>query len=193
MIALHKNAATTPAIRRKIAQSDEPVALLATRYSVSEDTVRRWKKRDRFEDRSHTAHRLQTTLTPDQEIVVVELRRMLLLPLDDLLAITREFLNPDVSRSGLSRCLRRHEVGNLNALKPKVVQTHDPANPLYYNQQSLVPYKTLYKPVLDGDINKTNDRETLSPIIPMGFGVKYNLTKNLGMCVELCIRKTFTD
>src|SRR5512139_238795 len=48
------------------------------------------------------------------------LRRMLLLPLDDLLAITREFLNPDVSRSGLSRCLRRHEVGSLNALKPKV-------------------------------------------------------------------------
>ncbi len=119
MIALHKNAATTPAIRRKIAQSDEPVAVLAMRYCVSEDTVRRWKKRDSFEDRSHTAHRLQTTLTPAQEIVVVELRRMLLLPLDDLLAITREFLNPDVSRSGLSRCLRRHEVGDLNALKPK--------------------------------------------------------------------------
>ena len=119
MIALHKNAATTPAIRRKIAQSDEPVAVLAMRYSLSEDTVRKWKKRDSFEDRSHTAHRLQTTLTPAQEIVVVELRRMLLLPLDDLLAITREFLNPDVSRSGLSRCLRRYEFGDLNALKPK--------------------------------------------------------------------------
>ena len=101
MIAWHKNAATTPAIRRKIAQSDDPVAVLAMRYSVSEDTVRKWKKRDSFEDRSHTAHRLQTTLTPAQEIVVVELRRVLLLPLDDLLAITREFLNPDGSRSGL--------------------------------------------------------------------------------------------
>ncbi len=44
---------------------------------------------------------------------------MLLLPLDDLLALAiglepmvpdlspREFLNPDVSRSGLDRCLRR--------------------------------------------------------------------------------------
>ena len=87
MLALHKNAATTPAIRRKIAQSDEPVAVLAARYSVSEDTVRKWKKRDSFGDRSHTAYRLQTTLTRAQEIVVVELRRMLLLPLDDLLAI----------------------------------------------------------------------------------------------------------
>jgi hypothetical protein len=32
-----------------------------------------------------------------QVAVVIELRR--LLPLDDLLAVTREFLDPDVSRS----------------------------------------------------------------------------------------------
>lgn len=47
------------------------------------------------------------------------LRKALLLPLDDLLAVVREFLNPHVSRSGLDRCLRRHGVGNLQALKPK--------------------------------------------------------------------------
>jgi hypothetical protein len=79
MFALHKNAATSPEIRRKIAQSDGPVAVLAMRCCVSEDTARKWKKRDSFEDRSYTAHRLQTTLTPAKEIVVVELRRMFLL------------------------------------------------------------------------------------------------------------------
>ncbi len=47
------------------------------------------------------------------------LRKTLLLPLDDLLAVVREFLNPDVSWSGLDRCLRRHGAGNLRALKPK--------------------------------------------------------------------------
>ena len=47
---------------------------------------------------------------------MVHLRSTLLL--DDLLAVTREFLRPDVSRSGLDRCLCRHGVGNLNALKP---------------------------------------------------------------------------
>ncbi|MCW8183058.1 IS481 family transposase, partial [Verminephrobacter eiseniae] len=78
-----------------------------------------WKKREVFVDRCHTAHRLQTVLTPAQETVVVHLRRTLLLPLDDLLAVTREFLCPDVSRSGLDRCLRRHGVGNLDALKPR--------------------------------------------------------------------------
>ena len=51
--------------------------------------------------------------------MVIELRTTLLLPLDDLLAVTREFLNPDVSRSGLDRCLRRHGVSNLQALTPQ--------------------------------------------------------------------------
>ncbi len=46
------------------------------------------------------AHRLQTVLTPAQETVVVHLRRTLLLPLDDLLAVTREFICPNVSYVG---------------------------------------------------------------------------------------------
>ncbi len=56
---------------------------------------------------------------PTHEIVVVELRRMLLLPLDDLLAITGEFLNPVAPRFGVSRCLRGYEFGDLNALLPR--------------------------------------------------------------------------
>lgn len=119
IVSLHKNARTTPKIRAEIAASSESARVLAERYGISEGTVYKWKHRDNTADRSHTARRLQTQLTPAQEAVVVYLRRALLLPLDDLLAVTREFLCPDVSRSGLDRCLRRHGVGNLNALKPK--------------------------------------------------------------------------
>lgn len=50
--------------------------------------------------------------------MAVSLRKTLLLPLDDLLSVVREFLNPKASRSGLDRCLRRHGVGNLRALRP---------------------------------------------------------------------------
>lgn len=42
---------------------------------------------------------------------------MLLLPLDDLLVVAREFINPAVSRSGLDRCLQRHGVGSLRELQ----------------------------------------------------------------------------
>ena len=123
LIALHKQARTTPAVRAEIAASSEPVAVLAQRLNVSEMTVRKWKSRDSVLDRSHTAHRLQTTLTPAQEAIVVELRRTLLLPLDDLLVVVREFLNDQVSRSGLDRCLRRHGVGELGALKGQAAKT----------------------------------------------------------------------
>ena len=52
----------------------------------------------------------------------MSLRTTLLLPLDDLLAVVREFLNPNVSRSGLDRCLRRHGVGNLRDLKARAAK-----------------------------------------------------------------------
>ncbi len=109
-IRLHKNATTTPARRTYIQASSKPVRELAQELGVSEDTIRRWKKRDTVEDRSHTAHRLQTTLSPEQEAIVLVLRRTLGLTLDDLVTVTREFLHPGASRSGLHRLLKRHGV-----------------------------------------------------------------------------------
>ena len=47
------------------------------------------------------------------------MRKTLLVSIDDLLAVVREFLNPDVSRSGLDRCLGWHGVGNLRDLQSK--------------------------------------------------------------------------
>jgi hypothetical protein len=123
LIALHKNARTTPAVRQQIAASLECVSVLAQRFSVTPATVYEWKSRDYTMDRSHTAHRLQTTLTCAQEAIVVHLRGTLLLRLDDLLAVTREFISESASRSGLDRCLRRHGAGNLHALKPAVAPT----------------------------------------------------------------------
>ncbi len=130
-IRLHKNATTTPARRAYIQSSPLSVAMLAAELGVTEDTIRRWKDRDSVEDRSHTAHRLQTTLTPAQEAVVVALRRTLWLPLDDLLVVTREFLNEATSRSGLSRLLRRHGLSRLPvegepAVPPKTFKTYEP-------------------------------------------------------------------
>jgi transposase-like protein len=103
LISLHKQATTTPKIRAAIQASTEPAWMVAERYGVSGQTVWKWRNRDHVHDRSHTPHRLQTTLTPAQEAVAVVLRKSLLLPLDDLLSVVREFLNPHVSRSGLDR------------------------------------------------------------------------------------------
>lgn len=120
MSRVHPLARTTPRTRAEISSSPDSIPALADRYNVSLGTARKWKRRDDVQDRSHRPHKLSTTLTPAQEILVVELRRSLLLSLDDLLAVTHEFINSSASRSGLDRCLRRHGVANLKSLQPEV-------------------------------------------------------------------------
>lgn len=80
---LHKRARTTPRARAEIAVGSDSVATLSQRYGLSPMPVLKRKHRTDFEDRPHTAHRLQTTLTPAQEAIVVELRKTLRLSLDD--------------------------------------------------------------------------------------------------------------
>ena len=47
MLQIHPNARTTPAVRAEIARSGEPTGVLARRYSVSTETIRKWRKRGR--------------------------------------------------------------------------------------------------------------------------------------------------
>jgi transposase InsO family protein len=119
MSQVHPCARTTPRTRAEINASPAGVTALADMYNITVATARKWKGREDTQDRSHRPHTLKTTMTPAQELLVVELRRTVLLPLDDLLAITREFINAAVSRSGLNRCLRRHGVSDLKSLLPK--------------------------------------------------------------------------
>ena len=63
LIALHKNARTTPAIRAEIASSALSAGALARQFGVSVATASKWKKNPSAHDLSHTAHRLQTTPT----------------------------------------------------------------------------------------------------------------------------------
>ena len=143
---LHKNARTTPAIRQELRESNKSERELAREYHLNRATVRKWRRRDDGQDASHRPHRLHTTLTPAQELVVIELRTTLLLPLDDLLAVTREFLNPDVSRSGLDRCLRRHGVSNLQALTPQPEDDDQPKKTFKDYEPGFVPVDIKYLP-----------------------------------------------
>jgi transposase InsO family protein len=114
---LHSNARTTPKTRAEIKQSELSNSQLAKRYSITKATVSKWRKRDEFEDRSHRPRTLHTTLSQVQEWIVCELRRMLLLSLDDLTAVTKQFINPQASRSGISRLLKREDMDSLRSIK----------------------------------------------------------------------------
>lgn len=117
---IHSNARTTPQTRREMRESTLSERALAQQYNVSRMTARKWKNRPDENDRSHRPHRLHTTLTAEQEALVAIIRTTLFLPLDDLLVVTRQFINPDVSRSGLHRMLKREGIGDLKALQAEL-------------------------------------------------------------------------
>lgn len=121
-LSLHANATTTPRVRAYIQSSGKPVASLARELNVSETTVRRWKSRKDVADRPTVPPQPRSTLTPEQESLVVELRRAFGLTLDELLEIARSQINAEASRSGLHRCLNRHGVARLRDLKPLVFE-----------------------------------------------------------------------
>ena len=136
---IHSQARTTLKIREEIHASKGHMtrAEAATHFNVSLSTIDKWRSRERFEDRSHRPNTLHTALTPIQETIVVELRRSLLLTVDDLLVVVREFIKPKMVRSSLIRLLKRHGVNRLKALyieqygeeetaKPKTFKDYEP-------------------------------------------------------------------
>ena len=121
---LHANAATTPKTRAYIRASNASVADLANELAVSETTIRRWRGRDRFHDRSHRPKRLATVLSPLEERLICELRTSLGLALDDITEVMRRCVRP-LSRDCVYRCLRRNGLGRRERPAKPVIGTFE--------------------------------------------------------------------
>lgn len=106
---IHPQARTTPKIRQEIKDSGLSDREAAKVFSITRAKAANWLKRDDVRDRSHRAHTLHTILNAGQETIVLSLH----LSLDDLLYITRQYINDDVSRSGLARLLKREGMARL--------------------------------------------------------------------------------
>jgi transposase InsO family protein len=89
---------------------------------VTPQTICKWRKRDSVADRSHTAASVADNPDPGARSRRCGAAPGLLVSLGDFLAVVRDFLTPNVSRSGLDRCLRRHDVGNLRNLTARAVR-----------------------------------------------------------------------
>ena len=98
MSHVHPLARTTPRTRAEIKASSSSLTGVAERFDITVATARKWTQRDSPQDRSHRPHKLSTTLSPAQELLTVELRRTLLLPLDDLLGVIKTILTDNGSQ-----------------------------------------------------------------------------------------------
>src|SRR5215204_3703402 len=114
MYAIHANARTTPAVRAEIARSTEPSSVLARRYGVSTETIRKGRNRGAADcqDRSSRPHKLPWTATEEERAIVCALRRATGFPLDDLTFGVTPFL-PHLNRDSVYRILKAEGLGRL--------------------------------------------------------------------------------
>src|SRR5919205_4324092 len=114
MPTIHPKARTTPAVRAEIARSREPTGVLAQRYSVSTETIRKWRKRGAADcqDRSSRPHKLPWKATEEERAIVCALRRATGFPLDDLTFVVTHFL-PHLNRDAVYRILKAEGLGRL--------------------------------------------------------------------------------
>jgi hypothetical protein len=141
-LKLHANATTTPRVRAYIRQSSALNSALARELGIHSRTVARWKARDDVTDRSTRPHRLATKLSDWEEALIIELRRSLALPLDDITEAMRRCVNGELSRSAIHRCLKRHCVSARATAKasPAVAfQTDTPAGFIHVDVKYLPP------------------------------------------------------
>ncbi len=110
-VRLHKLARTTPAIRKEIKESNLSYSKLSKKYNISVKTVQKWKKRDSVKDRSHKRHNTLSTVNALEEQIIIELRTMLDLSIDDITEVMNRCINPTLSRSAIYRCMKRCGVG----------------------------------------------------------------------------------
>src|SRR3954449_5514135 len=110
---LHGSATTTAAVRRAIQHSQESLKTLASRFGINPKTAAKWKKRSSAADLP-TGPRVakSTSLSAEDEAIVVAFRRHTLLPLDDCLYALQPTI-PHLTRSSLHRCLQRHGISRL--------------------------------------------------------------------------------
>lgn len=110
---LHGSARTTAVVRRAIQRSEESLRALAKRHGVNQKTIIKWRKRTSTADLpTGPKDPRSSSLTIEEEAVVVAFRRHTLLPLDDCLYALQATI-PHLTRSSLHRCLQRHGISRL--------------------------------------------------------------------------------
>jgi DNA-binding transcriptional MerR regulator len=110
MLAIHPQARTTPAVRAEITRSPESSGVLAKRYGVSTETIRKWRKRGPgdCQDGSARPHKLPWKASDEERAIVCALRRSTGLSLDDLTRLARRILMTQ-NRVGGETLLLTHE------------------------------------------------------------------------------------
>jgi transposase-like protein len=114
MIKYHPTAKTTVKIRKEIHDNvgNLSIAKQAKKFNVSIPTIVKWRNRENFEDAQHGAIKPKKSITDVEEFIICEIRKITLLPLNDLLEVITQ-LDIKITRSAMFRALKRNGLSNL--------------------------------------------------------------------------------
>src|ERR687897_346270 len=145
MLSIHPNARTTPAVRAEIGRSAEPTGVLARRFGVSTETIRKWRKRgpQDCQDRSARPHKLPWKASEEERAIVCALRRATGFPLDALTFIATHFL-PHLNRDAIYRILKAEGLNRL----PPADRTRKPHGPFKEDKVGFVHLDVKHLPKL---------------------------------------------
>ena len=147
---LHSNAKLTIHQRRMIQESKKPIRQLAEELGVSTRTILKWRHREDPNDRKSGPKEIRSSFEIWQEEVILEVRKRLELPLDDLLDITKRYIKSDCTRSSLERLLRRRGVPSLRELR-KARESKEEYQEFKVYEPGFVHMDVKYLPKIDGE------------------------------------------
>ncbi len=144
-IKLHKNAKTTPAIRKEIQESKESIYKLAKKYNLTYPTVKKWRDRSNLNDKSSKPKKLSTDLSDKDEALICFERKQYKKTIEDIF-FTLEHEIKNLYPMKIYRCLKRH---NLSVLPKEFIDAENKIKKFRKYGVGFVHIDLLYAPKIN--------------------------------------------
>jgi len=107
-VRLHKQATTTLKIREEIQKSNlKSINAITTKYGISWLTANKWRKRESIFDKSSRPHKLNLTLTKEEEDLILFERKQKKLSCEDIYCVLKDKI-PNLYPVKVWRTVKRH-------------------------------------------------------------------------------------
>jgi transposase-like protein len=139
----HSNATTNIRLRNEINKSNLTNKELSEKYNVSINTIKKWKTRNIFTDKSSKPKDIKYSLTQLQMSIIIKIRMMTWWALDE---ITETFFpeNPETRRSAVYRIFVREKINKVPEKEKEKVKKFKEYEPGYLH------IDVTYLPKIDG-------------------------------------------
>lgn len=112
----HCNAATNIKMRKEIRFSDASITELSKRYSVTGPTIKKWRIRSDFKDKSSRPHNIHCKLNDVEKAIIISMRRSSWMKLDELTDIL-SVSNANYKRSNIYSTLVANNISRIPEAK----------------------------------------------------------------------------